>query len=234
VRHLFCSLLLVLAVGSTGRCFADEAKDGPSVLFQDSFIENLIGEWDLTRRFPGKMVHNRVSAQWVLNHQFVQLHMIDVESPPKYEALVLIGYDHTAQEYVAHWCDLFGARYSAIGRGKLTNVAALGVSLHAYENFAKAAQPSLGWFLWAMVPYALCLLIWSRSGTGVPALAGVLFALGFDLYTHYAVFIHPTSSTAALAMIVVPLWSSLLFCPVIMLVAWLAVRRRQVIGPHAP
>jgi hypothetical protein len=121
VRHLLCSLLLVLAVGSTGRCLADDAKDGPSVLFQDSFIENLIGEWNLSRRFPGKMVHNRVSAQWVLNHQFVQLHMIDVESPPKYEALVLIGYDHTAQEYVAHWCDLFGARYSAIGRGKLAN-----------------------------------------------------------------------------------------------------------------
>ena len=121
MRNLSCSLLLALAVGSTGGCFAEEAKDGPGVLFQDSFIENLIGEWDLTRRFPSKLVHNKVSVQWVLNHQFVQLHMIDVEFPPKYEALVLIGYDHTAQEYVAHWCDLFGARYSGIGRGKLAN-----------------------------------------------------------------------------------------------------------------
>ena len=117
--------------------------------------------------------------------------------------------------------------------------AALGVTtlagfLHAYENLAKAAEPSLAWFLWAMLPYVVCLLIWIRSSVGSPAFAGVIAALAFDLVAHYDVFIHPTTSTAALAMIFVPLWSTLLFCPVAMLVVWLAVRRRDLNESHAP
>jgi len=80
--------------------------------------------------------------------------------------------------------------------------AALGVTalsgvLHAYENFAKAAEPSLTWFLWAMLPYGVCLVVWVRSSVGAPSLAGVIAALAFDLVAHYDVFVHPTGSTAA-------------------------------------
>ena len=108
-------------------------------------------------------------------------------------------------------------------------VTALAITLHAYENLAKAAAPSLGWFLWATLPYAICLAVWARSSIGAPAVAGVIA----DLVAHYAVFVHPTSSTAALAMIFVPLWSTLLFCPVAMFAVWLAIRRRRVNEPHA-
>ncbi|SRR6266536_2805932 len=113
-------------------------------------------------------------------------------------------------------------------------VAVLAIVLHVYENLAKAAEPSLGWFLWAMLPYAICLAVWARSSIGAPALAGVIAALAFDLVAHYDVFVHPTHSTAALAMIFVPLWSTLLFCPAAMLLVWLTVRRRRVSEPHAP
>ena len=113
-------------------------------------------------------------------------------------------------------------------------VTALAVGLHGYENFVKAAEPSLAWFLWAMLPYVICLAVWMRSSIGGTALAGVLAALAFDLVAHYDVFVHPTRSTAALAMIFVPLWSTLLFCPVAMFIVWLTVRRRSVSEPHAP
>ena len=113
-------------------------------------------------------------------------------------------------------------------------VTALAIALHAYENLAKSAQPSLGWFLWAMLPYAICLAAWARSSVGAPALAGAIAALAFDSVAHYDVLVHPTSSTAALAMIFVPLWSTLLFCPIAMFLVWLAVRRRSVNEPHAP
>ena len=113
-------------------------------------------------------------------------------------------------------------------------VSALGAVLHLYENLAKSTEPSVGWFLWALVPYVLCLAVWARSGTGAPALAGVLLALALDLYMHYGVFIHPTSSTAALGMIFIPLWSAILVCPVAMLLAWLAVRRRSPVRSDAP
>jgi hypothetical protein len=44
--------------------------------------------------------------------------MLDVARPPRYEALVLIGYDDDASRYVAHWCDTYGAKLTAIGFGK--------------------------------------------------------------------------------------------------------------------
>ena len=113
-------------------------------------------------------------------------------------------------------------------------VTALAITLHAYESLAKAAAPSLGWFLWAMLPYAICLAVWARSSIGAPAVAGAIAALVFDLVAHYDVFIHPTSSTAALAMIFVPVWSTLLICPVAMFAVWFAIRRHRVNAPHAP
>jgi len=113
-------------------------------------------------------------------------------------------------------------------------VTGLAAALHGYENLAKAAEPSLAWFLWAMLPYGVCLAIWARSAVGAPALAGVVVALAWDLVAHYDVFVHPTSSTAALAMIFVPLWSTLLFCPIAMFAAWIVGRRRNAPESHAP
>jgi hypothetical protein len=102
---------------------ADEPPDGPKRIFRDDFIENLTGEWKLTRKIRGKEVENRVKAEWVLNHQFLQLHMKDTADPPAYEAIVLIGYAHADQKYVAHWCDTYGGKFSAVGHGKRTGDA---------------------------------------------------------------------------------------------------------------
>jgi hypothetical protein len=41
-----------------------------------------------------------------------------VADPPQYEAIVLIGYEHANQRYVAHWCDTFGGKFSSVGYGK--------------------------------------------------------------------------------------------------------------------
>jgi hypothetical protein len=97
---------------------ADEPEDGPKRIFKDEFIENLAGDWKLTRRIRGKEVTNNVRAEWVLNHQFLQIHMKDAADPPAYEAIVLIGYAHADKKYVAHWCDTYGGRFSARGYGK--------------------------------------------------------------------------------------------------------------------
>jgi hypothetical protein len=59
-----------------------------------------------------------LSAEWALGHQFIELHMKDVASPPEYEALVLVGYDAGARRYVAYWCDSFGAQYAGVGEGQ--------------------------------------------------------------------------------------------------------------------
>ncbi len=99
--------------------------------------------------------------------------------------------------------------------------------LHGYEQLVKSSAPSIGWLLWAMLPYALCVAVLAKSRSALPATLGALVALAWDIRTYYSVFVHPTSSTAALAMIVMPLWNTLLFVPAAMLVAWLPMRMAQ-------
>jgi hypothetical protein len=110
-------LIAVLLIPASSR--AEQPVDGPQAKFNDPFIENLVGDWELARSIRGKTIRNKVKAEWVLNHQFLQIHMTDVAVPPEYEAIVMVGYSHADHEYIAHWCDVFGGKYSAMGRGKL-------------------------------------------------------------------------------------------------------------------
>jgi hypothetical protein len=109
---------VLLIAGSLALAAGDEPADGPKVIFRDDFIDNLAGNWTITRQVRGKEVHNTMTAQWVLNHQFLQLHMKDTADPPQYEAIVLIGYSHADQQYIAHWCDTYGGKFSSTGKGK--------------------------------------------------------------------------------------------------------------------
>ncbi len=107
-------MLLMVAVPA----IAQEALDGPKRPFQDPFVEQLAGDWTLTRQIRGKEARNTVHAEWVLNHQFLELHMKDIAQPPEYEALVYIGYQYGDHRYIVHWLDVFGGKFSAIGYGK--------------------------------------------------------------------------------------------------------------------
>ena len=91
---------------------------GPAAAPRDAFLANLAGKWTLTRKIRGAEVRNTVDAEWVLDGRFLEVHMRDAAEPPTYEAIVLMGFDPASGRYVAHWCDTYGAGYSAIGRGK--------------------------------------------------------------------------------------------------------------------
>jgi hypothetical protein len=39
----------------------------------------------------------------VLQGGFLKLHIIDIQSPPTYEAEVFIGFDAKADDFIAHW-----------------------------------------------------------------------------------------------------------------------------------
>jgi hypothetical protein len=97
---------------------AQEPSAAPSRTFQDPLLDSLAGKWNVAREIRGKVEKNTLDAEWVLLHQFLQLHMKDLATPPKYEAIVLIGYDPDAQRYVIHWCDAWGGKYSLTGHGK--------------------------------------------------------------------------------------------------------------------
>jgi hypothetical protein len=113
-RHLVISALTALVLSAL--VLAQSAADA----FQDDLISNLEGTWRLGRQIRGTKVENQARASWILNHQFLQLHMKDVADPPKYEAIVLIGYVSSEKQYVAYWTDTYGAKVSAAGRGTRT------------------------------------------------------------------------------------------------------------------
>ena len=108
----------------------------------------------------------------------------------------------------------------------------LGIGLHLYEHVALSDTGfSPAFFLWAATPYGLCLaglaLRWQPLAIGFAATV----ALASDLVAHYSVFVHPTSSTAPLILLFMPLYNTLLWIPAALLLAHL-LRRRFAGSPH--
>ncbi len=114
-RKLFIfgfALLACLGPTAAGTVAAQEPLDGPNRIFRDPLLDNLVGDWKLTRKIRGKSVENTLRAEWVLNHQFLRVHMKDAATPPTYEAMIFVGYDNASERYVVHWIDVFGGRFS--------------------------------------------------------------------------------------------------------------------------
>ncbi len=106
-----CSVLLVLLL------LRAQAQPPP---LQDRFLDNFVGDWKVERKMSkGRVQQTSVTCEWVLNHQFVEFHYGSAAAKPEYEAFVFIGFDAAAKNYVCHWVDVFGARDSAMGYGKL-------------------------------------------------------------------------------------------------------------------
>jgi hypothetical protein len=99
--------------------------DGREAKFEDALLDKLVGNWHVVRRFgDGRTAENTVRVGWVLNHQFLELHYLDVAALPQYEAMAFIGFDHKTSRYVLHWLDVFGGRASEIiGYGTLDEAA---------------------------------------------------------------------------------------------------------------
>jgi hypothetical protein len=91
--------------------------DGPEVRFEDALLEQMTGNWKLSRKIGQRLEENDAHVEWILNHQFLQIHMKDSKTPPAYEALVQIGYDHENERYVVYWLDTFGGKFSEKGFG---------------------------------------------------------------------------------------------------------------------
>ena len=111
--HLLVIVIMIL-LNCAGITSAQSQKplDGPKRILQDDLLNNLVGDWRLTRTVRAQTSLSVVHAEWVLNHQFLCVHMTDTGKPAQYEAIVYIGYDNTSERYVAHWIDIGGGRYS--------------------------------------------------------------------------------------------------------------------------
>ena len=114
-------------------------------------------------------------------------------------------------------------------------VTAVAIALHAYESrLGDSEGSSLLFFLWPLAPYALCLIVSALSKSSIPAAAGAVTSLLFDLHAHNLVFVSPSSSTAGLALFFVPLWNLLIYAPAAMVIAWFILRHRPQTNENAP
>jgi hypothetical protein len=118
----------------------------------DAYLEQLLGEWDMTGTFGGKAVRYRASGERVLQGGFLRLHMIDADPTPKYEADVFVGFDSQRHDFVAHWLDRFGAAGArVVGTGKRNDMRLVMIFPYASGAFRDTFifQPASG--MWSLL-----------------------------------------------------------------------------------
>ena len=114
--------LLTFCFAATALALGQLRAEGPPPELQDRFLDKLAGDWHVERKFGnGRTVESSVHGEWVLKHHFLELRYGFGESAAPYEAMVFIGFDDADKTYVCHWVDVFGASYSALGRGRLSD-----------------------------------------------------------------------------------------------------------------
>ena len=91
--------------------------------FTDDLLDRLVGEWELTGNMMDRIpLRQRVTVDWVLNHQFLRMHTIQTDKPqndrPRYESLTYIGWNVDQHRYVMTLLDVFGGRFAeTVGLG---------------------------------------------------------------------------------------------------------------------
>jgi Protein of unknown function (DUF1579) len=109
-----------IAVACVALGVAAIAQQPPA--WHDDLADNMVGTWKMAGTVVSRPAHHTVTVQWVLNHQFLEIH--EQTSPDaganesRYEAVWFLGYDQVSERYVLHLMDVFGARFSeSLGYG---------------------------------------------------------------------------------------------------------------------
>lgn len=103
-------------------------------------------------------------------------------------------------------------------------IAILGPLFHAYIALFKldggVSNFTLQLLAWSSLPYVVALLLVWRIRRPMIPLMGVIPPLVMDVANYYSVFIRPTSSTAAIGLLWIPLWNLVLFMPAGLFLGW--------------
>jgi hypothetical protein len=80
--------------------------------FKDALLDHLAGNWVLKGTIAGKETTHDVSAEWILEHQYLRIHEVSRETrpdrQPAYEADVFIGWNQGTNRYACVWLDDYG------------------------------------------------------------------------------------------------------------------------------
>jgi len=101
------SLFSTLAI-----CFLLTTAFAQQPTFHDELLDHHQGAWVLEGTIAHKQTTHDITCDWVLNHQYLQIHEVSREKnakgEPEYEALVFLGWDATHSRYFAIWHDVYG------------------------------------------------------------------------------------------------------------------------------
>lgn len=89
-------------------CVAARAQQ-PS--FQDALLDHLTGSWVFHGNFVGEESTHDLSAEWILNHQYLLIHDVSRETEdghPAFDTKLYVGWDSAANQYACVWLDNFG------------------------------------------------------------------------------------------------------------------------------
>jgi hypothetical protein len=114
-----CGLTIACAREPAATEARSDAPEAPREA-SHAFLEGLVGHWDMEGHVMGSPVRYRARGTRVLGGAWLEFHMIDVRTPPEYEARVFIAADTGAEDYVVHWLDTFGGAGARVtGSGHL-------------------------------------------------------------------------------------------------------------------
>jgi hypothetical protein len=104
-RLLFrAAFVLGTLVLNSGAALAEQPRD--------ALLDHMVGRWVLQGTIAGGPTTHDIDAGWVLANGYVRFHEVsrekDAQGGPKYEAIVLIGYDRAKSHYVCFWFDVTG------------------------------------------------------------------------------------------------------------------------------
>ena len=113
-------LLLLLVL-----CLQARSLTGAPSETDHAFLERLGGSWILRGTLAGKVTTHDVTAAWILDGLYLELHErsreSDARGKPQYEAVILLGVDPATGEFQCLWLDSTGGGGlipTAFGRGK--------------------------------------------------------------------------------------------------------------------
>jgi len=106
-------------------------------------------------------------------------------------------------------------------------VTLIALAAHVYENFFMGYDSgSLGWLMWWLMPYLLCLGISFRSTFGILAAIGVAIVFAVDVAIHYITYMYPTGIASKFPLVLAPIVTTVLIALTAMVIARRSGRQR--------
>jgi hypothetical protein len=103
---------LLIAVLLYVPSFAQNVKDTIDGRFHDDLLNHLVGTWGVTSTAHGSAFTADLDAKWVLNHQYLLIHLKSHEIIPwwhvQMEYYEYIGYNHYQKRYTIHGMSIEG------------------------------------------------------------------------------------------------------------------------------